>query len=395
MRTASKWLSLTVLVIAEAVGMNLWFTSAAVLPDMARETTLSADRQALLSSAVQAGFVLGALGLAITGLADRFDPRRVFCLSALAAAAINLVLLLPPLGSDLAVAGRFLTGALLAGVYPVGMKLAVGWGLKDRGLLVGLLVGGLTLGKSLPYLSAYLGGADWRLAILTASLLAALGGLLVLAVGLGPHHATAPRFRPAAISLAWRDSRIRRAYIGYLGHMWELYALWAWVAAAAGASYMSRLDVVAAESLAKLTAFLAIALGGFACVLAGRLADRLGKAEVAMTALAVSAGAALLSALAFGGPIWLNFLLFLVWGLAVIPDSAQFSALVADFAPPHLAGSLLAFQTALGFGLTIVTVQVTPLLASAVGWPVTLALMALGPIIGLVAMRPLCSRPNP
>lgn len=118
-------------------------------------------------------------------------------------------------------------------------------------------------------------------------------------------------------------------------------------------------------------------------------------AEVASTALAMSAGAALLSALAFGGPVWLSFLLFLVWGLAVIPDSAQFSALVADFAPPHLAGSLLAFQTALGFGLTIVTVQVTPLLANAVGWPATLALMAIGPIIGLVAMRPLCGRPNP
>ncbi|WP_026988766.1 MFS transporter [Fodinicurvata fenggangensis] len=394
MRTTSKWLSLTVLVIAEAVGMNLWFTSAAVLPDMARETALPADRQALLSSAVQAGFVLGALGLAITGLADRFDPRRVFCISALAAAVVNLVLLLPPLGSDLAVAGRFLTGALLAGVYPVGMKLAVGWGLKDRGFLVGLLVGGLTLGKSLPYLAAFLGGTDWRLAILAASLLAALGGLLVLMVGLGPHHATAPRFRPSAIGLAWKDSRIRRAYIGYLGHMWELYALWAWVAAAAGASYMARLEPAAAESLAKLTAFLAIALGGLVCVLAGRLADRFGKAEVAITALAISGSAALLSALAFGGPVWLSFLLFLIWGLAVIPDSAQFSALVADYAPPQLAGSLLAFQTALGFGLTIVTVQVTPLLANAVGWPATLALMAIGPIIGLVAMRPLCGRPS-
>ncbi|MFC4350560.1 MFS transporter [Fodinicurvata halophila] len=391
MRDSSKWFSLTLLVLAEAVGMNLWFTSAAVLPDMAREGTISLDRQALLSSSVQAGFVLGALIVSISGLADRYDPRRVFAVSALMAAAVNLLLLLPPLGSDLAVASRFLTGALLAGVYPVGMKLAVGWGLKDRGLLVGLLVGGLTLGKSMPYLAAYLGGTDWRLAILAASLLAALGGLLVLGVGLGPHHATAPRFRPAAIVLAWRDTRIRRAYIGYLGHMWELYAMWAWVAAAAGASYAARLDQAAAESLAKLTAFLAIALGGLACILAGRLADRHGKAEVAITALVVSGSAAILSALSFGGPVWLSLLLFLVWGLAVIPDSAQFSAIVADFAPPHLTGSLLAFQTALGFGLTIATVQLTPLAAGALGWPATLALMAIGPIIGLIAMRPLCT----
>lgn len=392
MHASSKWLSLTFLVVAEAVGMNLWFTSAAVLPDMAREGAISLDRQALLSSSVQAGFVLGALIVSVTGLADRYDPRRVFAASALAAAVINLVLLLPPLGSDLAVASRFLTGTLLAGVYPVGMKLAVGWGLKDRGLLVGLLVGGLTLGKSMPYLAAYLGGTDWRLAVLASSLLAAFGGLLVLAIALGPHHATAPRFRPSAIALAWRDTRIRRAYIGYLGHMWELYAMWAWVAAAAGASYAASLDQAAAESLAKLTAFLAIALGGLLCILAGRLADRYGKAEVAVTALAVSGSAALISALSFGGPVWFSFLVFLVWGLAVIPDSAQFSAIVADHAPPHLAGSLLAFQTALGFGLTILTVQLTPLAAGALGWPVTLALMAIGPIIGLIAMRPLCGK---
>jgi hypothetical protein len=258
-----------------------------------------------------------------------------------------------------------------------------------RGLLVGLLVGGLTLGKSLPYLAAYFGDTDWRSATVATSLLAVLGGLLVLFVKLGPHHAPSPRFEPWAIRIAWTNPRIRRAYVGYLGHMWELYAMWAWIAAAATASYAVTMAQTEAESLAKLTAFLAVALGGFACIVAGVFADRVGKAEVAISAMAVSGAAAVLTALSFGGPVWLTFVLILIWGIAVIPDSAQFSAIVADNTPPHLAGSLLTFQTALGFGLTIVTVQVVPVLAEAFGWPAVIAVMAIGPAVGIVAMLPL------
>ena len=369
--------------------MSLWFTSAAILPDIAREAAISDARQALMSSAVQAGFVAGALAVSISGLADRVDPRRVFAASALAAACINALLLFAPLGGDAAILLRFLTGALLAGVYPVGMKIAVGWGTTDRGLLVGLLVGALTLGKSAPYLAAFVGGADWRQAVLSTSLLAAFGGLLVLVIGLGPHHARAPRFAPRAILLAWTDRRIRGAYLGYLGHMWELFAMWAWIGAAAAASYAVSLDRAEAESLAKLTAFLAIGLGGLVCLPAGIWADRIGKAEVTIAAMAVSGAAALMTAWSFGGPVWLTFLLMVVWGIAVIPDSAQFSAIVADASPPHLAGSLLTFQTALGFGLTIVTVQAVPWLASLFGWPAVLSCLAAGPALGIVAMLPL------
>lgn len=352
----TKRAAILLLIVAEAVGMNLWFTSAAVLPDLAREGGIPIGQQALLSSGVQAGFVAGALIVSISGIADRFDPRRVFAVSAVTAAAANLLILVPPLGDNLAAASRFLTGALLAGVYPVGMKIAVGWGVRDRGLLVGLLVGGLTLGKSMPYLAAFFGGADWRLAIVVTSLVAAAGGLLVLAVKLGPHHAPSPRFEPGAIRLAWKEPRIRRAYIGYLGHMWELFAMWAWIAAAATASYAVTMEQADAESFAKLTAFLAIALGGVVCILAGAIADRVGKAEVAIAALAVSGSTAILTAVSFGGPVWITFVLILIWGIAIIPDSAQFSAIVADNTPSHLVGSLLTFQTALGFGLTIVTV---------------------------------------
>jgi MFS family permease len=390
--SSEKSRSILLLVLAEMAGMSLWFAAAAVLPDMARDGAIPAQRQALLSSAVQAGFVAGALAIAISGIADRFDPRRVFATCALAAAGGNAALLALPLGGDLAIAARFLTGALLAGVYPVGMKIAVGWGKADRGFLVGLLVGALTFGKAAPYFAAFLGGTDWRVAVVATSALAAIGGVLALATKLGPDHAHSPDFEPGAIRIAWSDWRIRSAYLGYFGHMWELFAMWAWIGAAAAASYSASMVLSDAESLAKVTAALAIALGGIACIAAGRLADRIGKAEVAMLAMAASAACAILTSASFGGPVWLTFVLVLLWGIAVVPDSAQFSALVADYAPTRHAGSLLTFQTALGFGLTILTVQATPLLADAFGWPFVLAAMAIGPVLGLFAMAPLRRR---
>ena len=385
----SKLRSIVLLVFAEMVTMSLWFTSAAVLPDMIREAAIGPMRQALLSTSVQGGFVVGALVVAISGIADRFDPRRVFALAAFAAALANAVLLIVPLGGDAAIVGRFATGMLLAGVYPVGMKIAVGWGTVDRGLLIGLVVGALTLGSSMPYLAAFLGGADWRITVVVVSLLACVGAVLILATGLGPHHARSPRFEPDAIRLAWTNRTIRNAYLGYFGHMWELYAMWAWVGVAAAASYGATLNDAEAESLGKLTAFIAIGLGGLVCVAAGLLADRIGKAEVTIFAMAASGSAALLTAATFGGPVWVTFFLIVVWGIAVVPDSAQFSALVADASPPHLSGSLMTLQTALGFTLTILTVQATPCLAAFFGWPLIIAAMALGPAIGILALLPL------
>jgi MFS family permease len=386
-----KLRSLALLVVAEVAGMSLWFISAAVLPDMLREAAVTPFRQAALSSGVQAGFVIGALGSAVLGLADRFDPRRVFAASAVGAGLVNAVLLVAPPGGAVAIAARVVTGALLAGVYPVGMKIAVGWGVKDRGLLVGLLVGAVTIGSAAPHLIALGSGADWRLSVAVASFVAGGGGLIVLASALGPFHGTAARFDPRVITAAWTNRRVRLAYAGYLGHMWELYAMWAWIAAAAAVSYGMHMPASEAEPLAKLTAFLSIAAGGVACALAGIAADRIGKAEITIIAMAVSGSCAVLAALTFGGPVWLTFAIVLVWGTAILPDSAQFSALVADHSPPEQAGSLLTLQTALGFALTIVTVQFTPLVAAALGWPVLLAGLALGPVFGIAAMRRLRS----
>jgi MFS family permease len=367
--------------------MSLWFVSAAVLTDMLAEMTIPAARQAALSSAVQLGFVVGAMASAFFGLADRYDPRRVLMFSATAASICNAALIWLPIGGNGAISMRFLTGALLAGVYPVAMKIVVGWGQKDRGFLVGILVAALTFGSALPHAVSILGGADWRITVAGASVVSFVAGLVVLGTQLGPFHAQAARFNPHAITLAWTNRPVRYAIGGYLGHMWELYAMWAWIGAASAAAYSLHLPADQANQWSKITAFLAIAAGALACAPAGKAADKFGKSQITIVAMVCSACFALLSAVTFGVSPWVTLVLAILWGVAIIPDSAQFSALVADHAPPEFAGSLMTLQTALGFALTVITVQATPILADFSGWRVVLAVMALGPIFGIWSMR--------
>ncbi len=377
--------SLLILIISQIAALSLWFLSAAMLNDMLREVAVSPSRQAALSSAVQLGFVVGALVSAILGLPDRYDPRKLFAISAVLAGLINATLILSEPGGNMAIFARFLTGICLAGVYPVGMKIAVSWGKSDRAFLVGALVGALTIGSALPHLFVFLGGTAWRSVVIVASLASILAGLMCLFAALGPHHAKAAEFNPKAIFEAWTNKKVRLAYIGYLAHIWELYAMWTWIGAIALASYVLA-GLENPQSFATLTAFLAIGAGGPICLIAGHWGDRFGKAEVALLAMVASGICALLAALTFGGPPLLSFVIFIAWGIAIIPDSALFTALVADAAPADQAGSLMTLQTALGFALTFFTVQMTPVLASSIGWPWVLALMALGPLAGIVAM---------
>jgi MFS family permease len=384
---SSKAGNVALIALAQVLVLSLWFSGTAAGPGMAREAVLPTGFQALLTSAVQAGFVAGTLVSAVLALPDRFDPRRVFAASALLGALANAAILVLPLGSDAAVVARVATGVALAGVYPVGMKLAAGWADRsDVGLIVGILVGGLTLGSASPHLVNALGGLDWRLTLGFATAAAVAGAALIGAVRLGPRHAPAPPFRPGAVLELWRNRGTRLATLGYLGHMWELYAMWSWVGLYLAASFAAWRGDAVDPTQAALATFAVILSGALGCVVAGLLADRHGRVAVTVAAMAVSGACCLLAGAFFGlHPAW-TIGLCLVWGFAVVADSAQFSAAVAEMSAPGLVGTMLTVQTSLGFTLTLLTIHLMPVLVSAIGWGGAFAVLAIGPALGCVAM---------
>ncbi len=390
----SKWGALTVLALCQVAVMALWFSASAIVPALVSEYGLSGFRQSLLTSSVQAGFVAASLGSALLGLADRLDARRFFMVAALVGAAANGAFLLVEPTGDVAVGLRFVTGMCMAGVYPVGMKLAASWAERDMGLVVGLLVGALTLGSAMPHLFNALGGIDWRFTLVAASVSALLAAAMINFVGVGPNMRQVSRFDPRNVLWAWRLKPLRLANLGYLGHMWELYAMWAWVGVFLQASFVQTLGSGVAPSLAKLVTFATIGVGAVGCLFGGLVADRVGRTTLTIGAMAISGLCAAVIGLLFGGNVWLLSALSLVWGVAVVADSPQFSASIAELSEPGLVGTMLTLQTALGFTLTLVTIHLMPYWIEALGWRWAFAPLAAGPALGILAMARLRAHPE-
>lgn len=390
----AKRRSLAALIVAQVLALAPWFSTSAILPALRAETALGDFQGIALTSGVQVGFVLGALVSALYGLADRLEPRRLFALAACVAAGSNAALLLVDPAGPWAILLRLVTGAAMAGIYPVGMKLAAGWAKGDLGLLVGLLVGALALGSASPHLVSALGGIDWRVTILGTSLSALTAALVIGRVERGPAAAPVRRFVPGAVALVWRRPALRLVNLGYLGHMWELYALWAWLAVFLEASFRFHMPVEAARFWGSFATFAAIGLGGLGCVVAGYAADRIGRTAVTAIALAISGACALLAGFTFAAAPLLTLSLCLVWGASAIADSAQFSAATAELSAPEHVGTMLTIQTCAGFTLTLVSIHLLPVAADAMGWQLAPALLAIGPAVGIWAMLALRRRPE-
>lgn len=383
-----KQRSVTVLpyiVAAQFACTSVWFAGNAVINDVIRHFSLSAEVLGHLVSAVQLGFIAGTLLFAIFTISDRFSPSRVFVVCALAAAVSNLSVFVAEGFASLMVA-RFATGFFLAGIYPVGMKIAADHHQQGLGTALGWLVGALVLGTAFPHLvQVYTAGLSWKWVIAVSALLSVAGACIIgLFVPDGPYRSKSNGFDPAVLLKIFRNADFRSAAFGYFGHMWELYAFWAFVPSV----FHTYFSMHGQENgQVALLSFLVIAIGAPACIMGGYLSRSWGSARTAFLALLISASCCLLSPFLFQLSFPFFLFLMLVWGMSAVADSPQFSTLVARSIPPEIRGTALTITNSIGFAITILSIETLNYLRDDLTARYLFLLLAAGPLLGMLAMK--------
>ena len=376
---------LPVIILSQFAGTSLWFSGNAIAWALQEEFLFGPELLGLITSSVQLGFIVGTLSFAFFAISDQFSPRKLFLVCAFLGAISNSLLMLVQGGMGFIILNRFLTGFFLAGIYPVGMKIAAGWFDRKLGKAIGYLVGALVLGTAFPHLlKSFEGILPWRSIILCTSIVAFSGGILMyLLVPDGPNIKKGTGFDPGSIAKIFKVRSFRLAAFGYFGHMWELYTVWAFIPVI----LISYSASTGQEINSSFWSFIIIAAGSAGCIIGGILSQKYGSARIAYLQLFCSGICCLLIPLMFQLQIYV-FLFFLVfWGVVVVGDSPQFSAITAQTAPDHLVGTGLTIVNSIGFALTIPSIQLVSYLSNHISNQYILMILLIGPLFGIMAMR--------
>jgi MFS family permease len=393
-QSQSKSRALILVSLATFFSLSVWFSTNAISGALEVEKSIDESSMAILTIAVQLGFVFGTLLIAVTNLSDLINARTLFAYAAVLAALANL-LVIPFDSTPALIAARFATGAFLGGVYPPAMKVISGWYTKGRGFALGTMVGALTIGSGSPHLLRSVFSENWQAVIIGSSVLAISGGLILkFLVKDGPHEVRGAKFNPKYLIGAISQRGPRLALTGYLGHQWELYAMWAWIG-----SFM--LYIVGEKSLigdrldlASALTFLVFAVGAVASSYAGIWSEKIGRTAVTSIAMVISGGVAAFIGFIPPEMTVLIVILAMIWGASVIADSAQFSTAMTELSDPAYRGTMLTFQTGIGFALTAASIWLLPIVKDSSGWGWAFAMLALGPVVGTAAMLRLRSLPE-
>lgn len=378
---------LPVIVFSQLAGVSLWFAGNAIIIDLQSAMNVGIEDTGIVTSAVQLGFIFGTLMFAVLSISDRYSPRKIFLICSILGAGSNLLIYF--LASNLLslLILRFVTGFFLAGIYPIGMKIASGWYKEKLGNAIGFLVGSLVLGTAFPHLIKSIGSSlEWQKIIFIISGFSIIGGItMYVFVTDGPHISSGTKFNIASVISIFKYKKLRSAALGYFGHMWELYTFWALVPVI----LISYLSNTKSELNISLWSFLIIAFGSIGCIVGGIISQKSGSAKVAFIQLLLSCFCCLIAPIMFDASIHI-FLIFLIfWGIVVVGDSPQYSAIIALESPKELVGTGLTLVSSLGFATTIISLWVVYQFIEITNISFALMILALGPIFGLISMRSL------